>query len=462
MPFLGTTGGGSLKQFGGQANLGYFIKNSLRFRGSASAYLNRTFGTPSSGLSCTSSGWVKLGTIPPTGTLFEAGTGASNTFMRCTFGQVGSELNWRQVTSVGGLAAEKGTSMLFRDPAAWYHIVCVWDTNNATAADRQRVYVNGSQVTAFGASTDPSSGLVSYFNTSSYIHYLGALNIGGLGGYLDGYLAEINFIDGQALTPSSFGKTDAVTGQWVPKKFAGTYGTNGFYLKFADASAATAAAIGKDSSPNGNNWTPNNISVTTGATYDAMIDSPSLSGAASNYATLNPLDKYTSLPAPTNGNLSQANGGAAWYNIRSTIGVASGKWYAEVTQSGSNLFAGVMSGSSARNFTSYTDASGLYAFFNNGGGTTGYKYANGTSGSSFTIASGDVIGLAYDYDAQTLAIYRNGNLQDTVTSIPKTETMFFCASHAETTGSTVWNFGQRPFSYTPPSGFKSLNTFNLP
>jgi hypothetical protein len=297
--------------------------------------------------------------------------------------------------------------------------------------------------------------------SGGYTHAMGT-QAWGPTNYFDGYMAEVNFVDGQALTPSSFGKTDGATGQWVPKKFGGTYGTNGFYLKFADTSGITAATIGKDSSGNGNNWTPSGISNTTGATYDFMIDSPSLSAAASNYATLNPLDKFASLPAPTNGNLSQANGAAAWYNIRSTIGVTSGKWYAEVTQSGSNLFAGVMSGSSARNFTSYTDASGLYAFFNNGGGTTGYKYANGTSGSSFTIADNDVIGLAYDYDAQTLAIYRNGNLQDTVTSIPKTETMFFCASFAQTTGSTVWNFGQRPFAQTPPSGFKSLNTFNLP
>jgi hypothetical protein len=92
--------------------------------------------------------------------------------------------------------------------------------------------------------------------------------------YFDGYLTECYLIDGQALTPASFGETDAVTGVWQPKKYAGTYGTNGFYLNFSDNSAATAAAIGADYSGNGNDWTPNNISVTAGVTYDSMLDVP--------------------------------------------------------------------------------------------------------------------------------------------------------------------------------------------
>ena len=215
-----------------------YVNNSLRFRSSASAYLNRTFGTPTSGTTWSFSAWVKLGTIPSTGTLFEAGTGASNTFNRCTFGQVSAELNWRQVNGSGTLTAEKGTSMLFRDPAAWYHIVCVWDTNNATSSDRQRVYVNGVRVTSFGANTDPSSGLVSYFNTATYVHYIGALNLSGIGAYFDGYMTEINFVDGQALTPNSFGTINSY-GVWQPITYSGSYGTNGFYLPFSNNSTGS-------------------------------------------------------------------------------------------------------------------------------------------------------------------------------------------------------------------------------
>jgi hypothetical protein len=458
MPLLGSRGAASLTGFGGLAKLGYLLRNSLRFRASATAYLSRTPGSASNRRTYTWSGWVKRGALSyGEATLFNAGTtgiGSNDTgFLGIRFTS-GDKLD---ITT--GNTDLRNTTQVFRDPAAWYHIVVAFDTTQATGANRVKVYINGTQVTDY-AGTDPTQNLDTAVN-NNVLHEVGRTSWNSAG-YFDGYIAEQNFIDGLQLTPSSFGKTDPVTGQWIPIKFGGAYGTNGFYLNFNDTSAVTAAALGKDSSGNGNNWTPTNISLTAGVTYDAMTDVPTLTSATvANYATLNPLDKFTSLPAPTNGNLSQANGSAAWYNIRSTIGVTSGKWYAEVTQSGSNLFAGVMSGSSARNFTSYTDASGLYAFFNNGAGTTGYKYANGTSGSSFTIADNDVIGLAYDYDAQTLAIYRNGNLQDTVTSIPKTETMFFCASFAQTTASTVWNFGQRPFAYTPPAGFKSLNTFNI-
>ena len=113
--------------------------------------------------------------------------------------------------------------------------------------------------------------------------------------YFDGYLTEINFIDGQALTPSSFGQTNTITGVWQPLKYTGTYGTNGFYLNFSDNSNNTATTIGKDYSGNGNNWTPNNISVTSGTTYDSMLDVPTPyadgGNGRGNYAVFNPLDK---------------------------------------------------------------------------------------------------------------------------------------------------------------------------
>jgi len=169
--------------------------------------------------------------------------------------------------------------------------------------------------------------------------------------------------------------------------------------------------------------------------------------------------KFTSLPAPTDGNLKVINGSNYWYIIRSTIGVTSNKWYAEVTQSDQNLMAGVISSEKPLNFTGYTDTHGIYGFFNNGG--TGYLMANGTATSSFAISNGDVIGLAYDYDAQTIVVYQNNTSRGTVSSVPKTTIMNFCAAFAQTTASTIWNFGQRPFSYTPPTGFVALNTQNL-
>jgi len=282
-------------------------------------------------------------------------------------------------------------------------------------------------------------------------------------------MAEFHFIDGQALTPSSFGKTDILTNQWIPKKFAGTYGTNGFYLKFADASAATAAAIGKDSSGNGNNWTPNNISVTSGVTYDAMIDSPSLSGAASNYPLLSVLNyrTYSGSVTPTisNGSLTvtQASTVASCIGT-ATMGVSSGKWYWEATfvsgNGTNNSFLGVVAGqlqNTTPNDLGYYSNEYAYKSGN------GYKYTNNTQtayGASYT--SGDVIGFALDLDSGTLTFYKNNTSQGVAFSSLPLGDYYFPAFDTYYNNTFAFNFGQRPFAYTPPSGYKSINTYNLP
>jgi hypothetical protein len=265
-------------------------------------------------------------------------------------------------------------------------------------------------------------------------------------------------IDGQALTPSSFGETDATTGVWKPKAYTGTYGTNGFYLKFADNSGATATTIGKDSSGNGNNWTPNNISVTAGTTYDSMIDTPTPydngGNGVGNYCVLNPTDKYSG-NVVSDGNLATNGVGV----IRSTFGMSSGKWYWEFTPQSTLCLFGIAT--AAANTAQYVGQNafgwGYYA-------ATGNKYNNAAPvayGATFT--TNDVIGVAFDADIGTLTFYKNGASQGTaftgLTSGP-----YFAASgdNGATAQPTAINFGQRPFTYTPPSGFKALNTQNLP
>jgi hypothetical protein len=135
------------------------------------------------------------------------------------------------------------TSAVYRDVSAWYHIVVAVDTTQATASNRVKIYVNGVQVTAFGTATYPTQNYNTSINASG-ANFLGASHVPSE--YFDGYLTEINFIDGQALTPSSFGETNQFTGVWQPRKYTGTYGTNGFYLNFSDNSNNTAATIGKD------------------------------------------------------------------------------------------------------------------------------------------------------------------------------------------------------------------------
>jgi hypothetical protein len=150
------------------------------------------------------------------------------------------------------------TSQVFRDTSAWYHILVACDTTQASAANRLKLYVNGTQVSDFTLQND--LGLNEDTGVSNAIpHYIGSIS--GTNSYFSGYLADIHFIDGQALTPSSFGEFSATTGVWVPKAYTGTYGTNGFQLKFEDNSSNTATTLGKDTSGNNNNWTPNNLTV---------------------------------------------------------------------------------------------------------------------------------------------------------------------------------------------------------
>jgi hypothetical protein len=270
---------------GHRLHSGYRIQRSVRLRSSASAYLNRTLTTPTSGSIWTYSLWVKRGALNSNQQLLSAGASVSD-----------------QIYFQGGgtdklivyLGASQTTTQVFRDPSAWYHFVFAVDTTQATASNRLKIYLNGSQITTFDATGYPTQNSTTKIN-SAVAHYIGRY-AASASDYVDGYLTEINFIDGQALTPSSFGETNTLTGVWRPKKYNGTYGTNGFYLNFSDNSAATAAAIGKDSSGNGNNWTPNNISVTDGVTYDSMLDSPTQFGdggnGRGNYCTGNPLITY--------------------------------------------------------------------------------------------------------------------------------------------------------------------------
>jgi hypothetical protein len=463
MPFLGTTGGGSVKQYGGQANLGYFIKNSLRFRAANTSNLSRSHSA-SDRQKWTFSFWVKRGNLDTDRIIGVSGTGSQGYvgFVQDNIYAIdydGSTTYWNLYTNA-----------VFRDPAAWYHIVLALDTTQATSSNRVKLYVNGSLITSFQAEAYPTQNYQGYYN-SAVTTYIGRRGY-DTNDTLDGYLAEFNFVDGQQLTPSSFGKTDAATGQWIPKKYLSTYGTNGFYLKFADASAATAAAIGKDSSPNGNNFTPNNISVTTGATYDAMIDSPTLSAVASNYCTLNPLKKGTTyIPTISNGNLTYTAEYNAQNPASSTIGVSTGSWYYEATITNKGYVPGVGVHDPSNNFgtgdnwRSYIN--GIILF------SEGTLHPGGTS-TGYTFAAGDVMGIAFDASSGKVWIAKNNTWFNSGNPAAGTGQVGTATGYSALApvldGTNVGgnkdtinvNFGQRPFSYTPPSGFKSLNTFNLP
>ena len=207
------------------ASGGYNLENSLRFRSSASAYLNRTPATAGNQQTWTWSGWVKRGKVGATQQLFASDN--SGTSQARLFFNASDSLNF--ISYIGAFQIQLITTQVFRDPSAWYHIVLVLDTTNATASNRTKIYVNGTQVTAFGTATYSAQNYNGVIN-SALAHFIGSYYNATQGEFLDGYLTEVNFVDGQALTPSDFGEYNEDTGVWQPIEYTGTYGTNGFYL----------------------------------------------------------------------------------------------------------------------------------------------------------------------------------------------------------------------------------------
>ena len=261
---------------------GYEIQRSLRFNDDDTAYLERTPGSAGNRKTWTWSGWVKKCKIAAYQGLFSAGSAAADyTVLRF---QNDDQLVFFMSNAT---VANIETTQVFRDASAWYHIVLALDTTQATAANRVKIYVNGAEVTDFSASSYPAQNTDGTIN-NALKHVVGTTYNSLLSLYLDGYMAEVNFVDGTALGPSDFGETDSATGAWIPKQYSGTYGTNGFYLNYSDSSGVTATTLGKDSSGNGNNFTPNNFSVTAGAGNDSLEDTPT-----NNWCTFNPLKKGT-------------------------------------------------------------------------------------------------------------------------------------------------------------------------
>ena len=432
---------------------GYTIERSLRFRSSASAYLSRTPASAGNRKTWTWSGWVKRGQLG-TGQLLLGIRPTSSPYF--FFGFLTNTTADQLVVTEGSSNFYLASEQVFRDPSAWYHIILAVDTTQATSTDRIKMYVNGSQITSLGATQNYGS-----LNFETQVNTTTQHNIGSAlpttTNYFDGYLTEVNFIDGQALDPSSFGEYNADTGVWQPIKYVGTYGTNGFYLPFSDNTTTTTLVA--DSSGNSNDWTPNNISLTSGVTYDSMTDTPTPYADGGNYAVLNPL-KQGSAVTVSNGNLRAVGTGAAWGTVLSSIGMTSGKWYCEVTvtaNSNSQMF-GICQETAT--LTTHVGASSVgYGYY-----AGGDKYNNGVPvayGASYT--ANDVIGIAYDADAGSLTFYKNNASQGVAYSgLSTTATWFFAVSAYNTNNTNDINFGQRPFAYTPPTGFLPLHTGNLP
>ena len=185
----------------------YQVERSLRFNSTDAATLTRTPSKIGNRVAWTLSFWVKPTKLGTERHLFEPGLGAGY--------QVFFATDDTFVFTENAVTVAK-TTQVFRDTTSWYHFVITWDSANATAGDRFRLYVNGSRVTSFSSSSNPSLNQLSGWNSSSTIHYISRYN-GAANYYFDGYLAEVHFIDGNSLTSSNFGETDSITGRWKAK-----------------------------------------------------------------------------------------------------------------------------------------------------------------------------------------------------------------------------------------------------
>ena len=427
---------------------------SLIFNSASNQYLSRTPISAGNRKTWTLSFWFKRGSFgadqyffgnaqAPTGTLGTYIGLASNSII---FGDYAtSNYDWYIQTI-----------QVFRDPSAWHHVVFQFDTTQSVASDRAKIFINGLRVTSFSnGSFYPSLNSDGRFNQAI------STSIGRLGTYTgndyNGYMSEIYFSDGYAYGPEFFGYFDSL-GIWQPKRFSGVYGRNGFYLPFNDSSFTDLV---KDKSGNNNNWSLNGYSNTS--FNDAVVsDSP-----VNNFCSLNPLSVTSG--TFTRGNL-RYTGPSVWKRTNGNIAVSSGKWYWEVTlgnapfgtASGNtyNLFGWGLSTvfDSSTNPVSVTDGVIL-------GDNQYYKNFSGTwtsLGTSFS--SGDVLACAVDLDANTFIFYRNGLqlVTGTIGGTAGRELVPVVISYDGTYGVMDCNFGQKPFKYSPPTGFKTLCSANLP
>ncbi|MBO71803.1 MAG: hypothetical protein CL508_05750, partial [Actinobacteria bacterium] len=209
------------------------IDQSLRFNDDDSAYLSRT---PSAGnrKTWTWSGWIKHSTVGSDywENVFGAKTDSNNYAYIVFEADVLRFFNYVSGSQNGQTST---SAPLYRDPAAWRHVVIAWDTTQATDTNRLKIYINGEQLSLPATVNYPSLNHDGIINSATP-HYIG----GQINGEFDGYLAEMNFIDGTALDASSFGETDSATNQWVPIEYVGSYGTNGFYLPFSATELANS------------------------------------------------------------------------------------------------------------------------------------------------------------------------------------------------------------------------------
>jgi hypothetical protein len=452
----------------------FSVDNSCRFNDGDSPRLYKTLGTPTNLDKWTFSVWVKRGDLTGNPFIFEAYDDVNNV-TRLFFESTDQIAFWNKLG--GSYVGQLTTDRLFRDPAAWYHIVAVWDSDNASAGDRMRLYVNGVEETSFALDTNPTSGELCSL-ASGDVFNVGSN--GTPGDYMDGYMAEAVLLDGTAATPTSFGEFDEDSPTiFKPIDVSGlTFGTNGLYLDFEDS-----ANLGNDVSGNGNDLTVANL-----AAVDQCTDTP-----MNNFCTLNPLDNYWSGATFSEGNTKVVTGSGVYAPVFSTVGLNAGKWYWEVipTIAGAGNPSGLLIGVGSSQTTAAAQELGHnandYGFYGQDG-----KIRNNDAYASYgaAYAVDDVIGVALDLTNNKLYFAKNNTWENSgdptsgatgtgafsITMGVLDRWVASCSYWDASTATYEFNFGNPPsantsdeadandygkFEYAPPSGYLALCTKNL-
>jgi hypothetical protein len=457
------------------------IDQSIRFNAADSAYMQRTYGAGGNVDASTISFWFKRSKLGVEVTMFGSGANTSNTFD--IFFKTDDTLFIQDYA--GAYTLYLGTTQVFRDPSAWYHLVFAYDSANAIETERARLYINGQRVTSFGGASPspkyPSQNADSILGTNVAIGFGRYISLGSsnTSQYFDGYLAEMNYVNGLALDPSYFGETND-NGIWIPKEYSGSYGTGGFFVDGRDASD-----LGDDESGSGNDLTTSGL-----ASHDQMADSPT-----NNFCVMNPLNTHSSITL-SNGNL-QSTASAFTGSGASILLPSTGKWYAEIRYNNASVGEYPMVG--IYNTIKNLSTSGLNPGNTSGDkdigfGADGIRRENATDTSSWGNAVGDgkIGAFAIDMDNKKIWFGHNnsgsfvwqasGNPSagsNEANTIAFADDVIFGNSHYG--GSIVcWNFGQDGtfggtetaqgnadgngvgnFYYAPPTNYLALCTKNI-
>ena len=440
----------------------------------ASTRIYRTAGTPTLNTKHTISLWFKRSRVGFGDTFIMDGYQDANNRFKLAFDS--SDRLELYNTHSGSYKYNVRTNRLFRDTAAFYHLLIRIDTTQASASDRVRVYVNGTEEESFNTYTDATQD-----DANNVVNESGAtISIGDYQGGSNGFgglMTHFHFVDGTSYGPDTFGETDTTSGIWKPKTAPSvTYGNNGFFLKFENSGNMDLDSSG------------NNLSFTTSGTLTQNVDTPS-----NVFATLNDLQPNM-VGVPTNGNLTYANPSSGQRHIPSTLAVSSGKWYVEVkcnVVGGDYPQVGIFDSGVTFDSATYIGSTA------NGYGlsSTGHIWNSNSQqvNTGTTWTTGDILGVALDLTNDKIYWHKNGTYVSNGTgtgnpstgtngySITADKTWYFTNSSNGSGGSPSFsfNFGSGYFGttqvsssnadanghglmeYAVPTGFYTLNTKNI-